>query len=137
MMRLPAPADAVQLARVLDNHPRWSLFWDKKYGVWRAAEDDPDSALYAESRDLDTVLGYITAHSLPLPSLRVLAARPVLAGRQSAASWGGRPAPGGRRGFGNSQDAERAAVRVPAARRRHSVPADGQALSSARIRACP
>jgi hypothetical protein len=63
MMRLPAPADAVRLARVLDNHPRWSLFWDKKYGVWRAAEDDPDSALYAESRDLDTVLGYITAHS--------------------------------------------------------------------------
>jgi hypothetical protein len=28
------------------------------------AEDDPDSELYAESRDADTVIGYITAWSL-------------------------------------------------------------------------
>ena len=37
------------------------MFWDKKYGLWRAAEDDPDSALYAESRDADTVIRYIAA----------------------------------------------------------------------------
>jgi hypothetical protein len=63
MMTLPAPGDAARLTSVLHQHPRWSFFWDKKHGVWRAAEDDPDSALYAESRDLDTVIGYIAAHS--------------------------------------------------------------------------
>ena len=41
----------------------WSIYWDKKYGLWRVAEDDPDSDLYAESSDADTVIGYITAHS--------------------------------------------------------------------------
>ena len=44
-------------------HPRWSVFWDKRHGVWRVAEDDPDSTLYAESQDVDVVIGYITAHS--------------------------------------------------------------------------
>ena len=33
------------------------------YGLWRAAEDDPDSDLYVESSDADTVIGYITAHT--------------------------------------------------------------------------
>ena len=61
--RLPAPGDAARLARFLAGRPRWSVFWDKAYGVWRAAEDDPDSALYAESRDADTVISYITAHT--------------------------------------------------------------------------
>lgn len=60
--RLPAPGDAARLCGFLRDRPRWSVFWDKRYGVWRAAEDDPDSALYAESRDLDAVIGYITAH---------------------------------------------------------------------------
>ena len=32
-------------------------------GLWRVAEDDPDSDLYAESSDADAVIGYITAHS--------------------------------------------------------------------------
>jgi hypothetical protein len=63
MTALPAPGDPARLAGFLAGHPRWSVFWDKKHGVWRAAEDDPDSALYAESPDLDTVIGYITAHS--------------------------------------------------------------------------
>ena len=63
MISLPAPGDASRLAGFLHEHPRWSVFWDKAHGVWRAAEDDPDSALYAESRDIDTVLSYITAHS--------------------------------------------------------------------------
>ncbi len=43
----------------------WSgaAYWDKKYGLWRVAEDDPDSDLYAESSDADTVISYISAHS--------------------------------------------------------------------------
>jgi hypothetical protein len=45
------------------HHPRWSAFWDKRYGVGRVAEDDPDSSLYAESRDLDTVISYINTNS--------------------------------------------------------------------------
>jgi hypothetical protein len=32
-------------------------------GLWRVAEDDPDSGLYAESSDADTVIGYIAAHA--------------------------------------------------------------------------
>jgi|HubBroStandDraft_4_1064222.scaffolds.fasta_scaffold438631_2 hypothetical protein len=63
MISLPAPQDAARLTRFLGEHPRWSVFWDKAYGVWRAAEDDPDSALYAESCDVDTVTGYIAAHA--------------------------------------------------------------------------
>jgi hypothetical protein len=58
--RLPAPADADRLTAVLHSHPCWSAFWDKKYRLWRVAEDDPDSSLYAESPDLDTVITYIT-----------------------------------------------------------------------------
>ena len=63
MTCLPAPADAARLASFVHKHPGWSVFWDKKYGVWRVAEDDPDSVLYAESRHLDTVISYITARS--------------------------------------------------------------------------
>ena len=63
--RLPPPRDAARLAGFLSEHPCWSVFWDKAHGVWRAADDGPDSALYAESPDLDTVLGYITAQILP------------------------------------------------------------------------
>ena len=44
-------------------HPWWSAFWDKRYAVWRVAEDDPDSALYAEGADAAEVLSYMTAHS--------------------------------------------------------------------------
>jgi len=60
---LPPPADAARISRFLADHPRWSAYWDKKYGVWRAAEDDPDSDLYVESSDADTVIDYITAHA--------------------------------------------------------------------------
>jgi len=63
MITVPPPGGAARLARFLAEHPSWSVFWDKRHRVWRAAEDDPDSALFADSRDLDTVLGYVTAHS--------------------------------------------------------------------------
>ena len=62
MVRLPGRGEAVRLARFLHDYPSWSVFWDKSRDVWRAAEDDPDSILYTESRDLDLVIGYITAH---------------------------------------------------------------------------
>jgi hypothetical protein len=62
MTSLPAPGEAARLARFLPRYPAWSVCWDKRHGVWRAAEDDPDSALYTESADLDTVVSYITAH---------------------------------------------------------------------------
>jgi hypothetical protein len=60
---LPAAGEAARLIGLLHGLPGWSVFWDKRYGVWRAAEDDPDSALYIEHRDLAAVIGYITAHS--------------------------------------------------------------------------
>jgi hypothetical protein len=47
--------------------PHWSVFWDRKYGVWRAAEDDPGLALYAESRDVDPMIGYIATPLLDVP----------------------------------------------------------------------
>jgi hypothetical protein len=59
---VPPAAAAVRVSSVVQDHPRWSAFWDKRYRVWRVAEDDPDSDLYAESSDADTVIGYIQAH---------------------------------------------------------------------------
>ena len=53
----------MRLTRFLQDRPHWPVFWDKRYGVWRAAEDDPDSALYAESPDVGAVIRYITAHA--------------------------------------------------------------------------
>jgi hypothetical protein len=41
----------------------WSAFWDKEHGVWRVAEDDPNSDLYAESTDANAVIAYMKAHS--------------------------------------------------------------------------
>jgi hypothetical protein len=59
----PPPGDAARLAVFLRDHPCWSVFWDKRHYVWRAAEDDPGSALYAECADVDAVISYITAHT--------------------------------------------------------------------------
>ena len=61
--RVPPAAAAARISSVLQDHPCWSVSWDKQYGLWRAAEDDPDSGLYAESSDADVVIGYIQAHS--------------------------------------------------------------------------
>ncbi len=44
MTVLPPPADAARVSRFLADHPRWSAFWDKRFGVWRVAEDDPPHA---------------------------------------------------------------------------------------------
>ena len=62
MTSLPAPGAAEQITSFLHQHPWWSAFWDKEYAVWRVAEDDPDSNLYAESADATEVLSYMAAH---------------------------------------------------------------------------
>ena len=53
----------MRVTGILHDHPRWSAFWDKRYGRWRIAEGDPDSDLYAESSQATTVIAYIQAHS--------------------------------------------------------------------------
>ena len=63
MTKLPTPYAAAQIAAFLGNHLSWSAWWDKHYGLWRVAEDDTDSDLYAESRDADVVIRYMRAHS--------------------------------------------------------------------------
>ncbi len=59
----PPAGEAARLAMFLRDHPCWSVFWDKRHAVWRAAEDDPRSILYAEGTDVDAVITYITAHT--------------------------------------------------------------------------
>ena len=59
----PLPGDATRLAVFLRDHPCWSVFWDKRHTVWRAAEDDPGSVLYTEGADVDAVISFITAHT--------------------------------------------------------------------------
>jgi hypothetical protein len=60
---VPTPYAAASIAAFLDKHLCWTAFWDKNYRVWRVAENDPDSDLYAESRDADAVIKYMSAHS--------------------------------------------------------------------------
>ena len=63
MTKLPDHGDAVRMAAFLDSHPGWSAFWDKRDGVWRVAEDDPSSELYAESADASRVIDYMATHA--------------------------------------------------------------------------
>lgn len=63
MTRLPEHGDAQRIAAFLDGHPEWSAFWDKHDGVWRVAEDDPHSDLYAENAHADRVIDYMVTHS--------------------------------------------------------------------------
>lgn len=63
MINLPAPCAVVRIAAFLAGHPCWTAFWDKRDGVWRVAENDPDSDLYSASPDVGTVIAYMTAHS--------------------------------------------------------------------------
>jgi hypothetical protein len=60
---LPTPYAAGRIAAFLAEHLSWSAFWDKREGVWRVSENDPDSELYAVSRDADTVIRYMAANS--------------------------------------------------------------------------
>ena len=65
MAFLPPPADAARISCFLADQPRWSIYWDKKYGLSHVAKEDPDSDsdLYAEGSDADTVISYIMAHA--------------------------------------------------------------------------
>jgi hypothetical protein len=63
MTMLPAPSAAARIAAFLAGHLCWSACWDKREGVWRVFQDDPDCDLYAESRDAETVIRYMAAHS--------------------------------------------------------------------------
>jgi len=63
MIKLPTPYAAAKITAFPAAHPCWAAFWDKRHGVWRVSENDPDSGLYAVSRDADTVIQYMTAHS--------------------------------------------------------------------------
>jgi hypothetical protein len=63
MTNLPAPDAAARITDFLADHLCWSAFWDKRECVWRVSEDDPDSDLYAASRDADTVIAYMAGHS--------------------------------------------------------------------------
>ena len=63
MTFLPPLEGAARVSCFLADHLRWSAYWDKRYGLWRVAEDDPDSDLYAESSDADAVIGYIVANA--------------------------------------------------------------------------
>jgi hypothetical protein len=60
--RRPSPEDAARIASFVREHPSWSAFWDKQWALWRVAEDDPDSSLYAASADANIVIGYMTRH---------------------------------------------------------------------------
>jgi hypothetical protein len=60
----PCPEDAARIAGFVREHPSWSAFWDKQWALWRVAEDDPDSSLYAASADVSIVIGYMMRHAL-------------------------------------------------------------------------
>jgi hypothetical protein len=60
---VPDPDDASRMASFFGRHIGWSVFWDKRHGVWRATEDDPRSDLYEENSDAGKVIAYVTAHS--------------------------------------------------------------------------
>ena len=65
MTNLPPPYAAAKIAAFLaeQEHLSWTAYWDKRDGLWRVSQDDPDSDLYATSRDADTVIEYMATHS--------------------------------------------------------------------------
>ena len=63
MTNLPTPYAAAKIAGFLAGHLCWTAYWDKQDGLWRVSQDDPDSSLYATSRDADAVIEYMAAHS--------------------------------------------------------------------------
>ena len=63
MISTPDPDDALRIAGFFGAHLGWSVFWDKRHGVWRASEDDPNSELYEENADAKSVIAYVTTHT--------------------------------------------------------------------------
>ena len=63
MTELPDHGDVLRMTAFLEGHPGWSAFWDKRDGVWRAAEDDPTSELYVEDADASRVIDYMATHT--------------------------------------------------------------------------
>lgn len=63
MANAPSPDDAMRVATFLGSHIGWSVFWDKRHGVWRVSEDDPNSDLYEENTDARSVIAYVSTHS--------------------------------------------------------------------------
>ncbi len=63
MTNLPTPYAAAKIATFLAEHRSWTAYWDKRDGLWRVSQDDPDSDLYATSRDADAVIEYMATHS--------------------------------------------------------------------------
>jgi hypothetical protein len=59
----PTPEDAARISGFLREHPSWTAFWDKRDALWRVTEDDPDSALYAASTDIATVIAFMAEHA--------------------------------------------------------------------------
>ena len=41
MPHIPPPGQAARITNFLYEHPHWSVFWDKRDGLWRVAEDPP------------------------------------------------------------------------------------------------
>jgi hypothetical protein len=60
---VPDPDDALRIASFFGITTGWSVFWDKRHGVWRVSEDDPNSDLYEENADARSVIDYVSAHS--------------------------------------------------------------------------
>lgn len=63
VINAPDPDDAVRIAGFFGAHLGWSVFWDKRHGVWRVSEDDPNSELYDENADARHVIAYVSANS--------------------------------------------------------------------------
>ncbi len=63
MTNVPTPYAAAKIAAFLVEHLSWTAYWDKRHGLWRVSQDDPDSDLYATSRHADTVIEYMVTHS--------------------------------------------------------------------------
>jgi hypothetical protein len=63
MTNLTTPYAAAKIAAFLAEHLSWTAYWDKQHGLWRVSQDDPDSGLYATSRDADAVIEYMATHS--------------------------------------------------------------------------
>ena len=45
MLHLPSPTATLAVTAFVREHPCWTAFWDKRHGLWRVTQDDPDSDL--------------------------------------------------------------------------------------------